>query len=170
MKKLIIFLMFLMWAGCETTEQHSFKWEGVYDTVSFKVIELDSTTEWVGDLYNTSKYVVDSNGILNFVEGDENLNNPYHCIYDLETKVLVEYNWNTRSWDTVYFCSERGHIRPSVYESTCMYCPDRYEEYADSTVLVSPGCNYITYTCLRCGKKITEKIPDTRTVIWRRVK
>lgn len=157
MKKLILIITILLtstiWFGCETTEPDydgdtgSFKWQGIYDTVSFKVIELDTTTEWIFTM-PPEKWIVDDSGYLKPLR---------------DTTYIMDTTDNP-------ICSERGHIRPSVYESTCMYCPDRYEEYADSTVLVSPGCNYITYTCLRCGKKITEKIPDTRTVIWRRVK
>lgn len=48
MKKLILLIILLsstIWFGCETTEQHSFRWQGVYDTVSFKVIELDTTAD-----------------------------------------------------------------------------------------------------------------------------
>lgn len=67
-------------------------------------------------------------------------------------------------------CKERGHIKPTVYESTAMFCPDRYEEYQDLTVVVHVGCNYIRYRCIRCLQDVEEKEKTVREVIWRKEK
>ncbi len=67
-------------------------------------------------------------------------------------------------------CKERGHIMPSAFFTTAIICPDRIEEYADSTVIVHVGCNMITYKCMRCLQEVKEYEQTTREVIWRKEK
>lgn len=65
-------------------------------------------------------------------------------------------------------CAERGHIQPNVVSKTLLYCPPYYEDSEDSTVLVYPACNWITYRCMRCGQIIEEKEEEVRVTVWRR--
>ena len=65
-------------------------------------------------------------------------------------------------------CERRGHVPGGNIMETLIYCPDYIIDYADSTVLVTPSCNWITYKCKRCGEIIEEKEKEIRTVIWRR--
>lgn len=63
-------------------------------------------------------------------------------------------------------CKERGHIQGGIITSTSMYCPPYYEENEFWTVLVYPACNYISYTCQRCGANISEQEEEQRIIIW----
>lgn len=67
-------------------------------------------------------------------------------------------------------CKERGHIQGGMITSTLMYCPPYYEENDTQTVLVYPACNYISYTCQRCGANISEREKEERIIIWEKGK
>lgn len=65
-------------------------------------------------------------------------------------------------------CLERGHV-PTDYRASLLYCPPYILDYPDSSVMIIPTCNTVSYTCLRCEITITE--PDERVlrqIIWRR--
>jgi len=65
-------------------------------------------------------------------------------------------------------CERRGHVPGGNILSTLLYCPDYVIDYRDSTVLVTPSCNWIVYKCERCGESVEEKEKEIRVVIWRR--
>ena len=76
--------------------------------------------------------------------------------------------WNKLAQPSI--CEERGHIMPDVVSSTLMNCPPRIEETDSSTIKIYPGCNYITYVCLRCGQRVSEKEKEKRVIIWTKIK
>jgi hypothetical protein len=65
-------------------------------------------------------------------------------------------------------CLQRGHIKPEVFQMTSLDCGAYIEDTDTTTIMVYPGCNWITYTCVRCGRDIKEKEPTTRITIWRK--
>ena len=67
-------------------------------------------------------------------------------------------------------CKERGHIQGDAIATTLAYCPPYYEENDTQTVMVYPACNYIDYTCQRCGESLREKEEERRIVIWEKGK
>lgn len=67
-------------------------------------------------------------------------------------------------------CNERGHIMGNICSKTLMYCQPYYEDYVDSTIMIYPACNYITFICNRCREEITQLEPEKREVIWIRNK
>lgn len=67
-------------------------------------------------------------------------------------------------------CKERGHIKSDYMSVTLMYCPPRFVDLPDRTIIVYYDQNEATYFCLRCGKKISEPVqakPDT-VIVWKR--
>jgi hypothetical protein len=67
-------------------------------------------------------------------------------------------------------CEKRGHVRSGVYSSTLLYCPSYIIDTDSTTIEVFPSCNWIGYTCSRCGKQISEREKERRIVIWKRDK
>lgn len=66
-------------------------------------------------------------------------------------------------------CEERGHIIDyATQESTLTYSPPYYLDYGDSTVIVYPNYNRVTYICLRCGRVIVTSGEEKRVKIWQR--
>ena len=63
-------------------------------------------------------------------------------------------------------CEERGHVRGGVYMTTDLFCPSYLIDSLDISYIVYPSCNWITYTCLRCGQQVTEKEPERKEVVW----
>jgi len=68
--------------------------------------------------------------------------------------------------DSTALCQERGHVKGGVMESTMMKAKPYILETDSSTVLITPGVNTITYTCLRCGERVKEKEKETRQILW----
>jgi hypothetical protein len=67
-------------------------------------------------------------------------------------------------------CMERRHVKPCIVMSTNIYCSSYIIDTDSITIQVYPSCNWITYTCERCGKTISEQEPEHRIVIWRKNK
>ena len=65
-------------------------------------------------------------------------------------------------------CVERGHVSGDMVLKTLMYCSPYIEETDSTTYLVYPACNWESYTCLRCGKYITELEKEVRMLIWKK--
>ena len=65
-------------------------------------------------------------------------------------------------------CKIRGHVPSGVVQSTGRYCPPYYEDTEDATYMVYPACNYHTFTCMRCGKEVTQKSKEKRILIWQK--
>jgi len=65
-------------------------------------------------------------------------------------------------------CQERGHVKGGIVMTTYMYCSPYLVENDSISYMVYPACNYITYTCKRCGKLIEEQESERRVVIWRK--
>jgi len=79
---------------------------------------------------------------------------------------LVGYGQN----DTIVnkICQERGHVSGGYVMKTLMYCQPYIVETDSTTIMVYPACNWESYTCIRCGKYVTEKEKEQRVVIWRK--
>lgn len=65
-------------------------------------------------------------------------------------------------------CDIKGHVSNGIGSVTLAYCEPYLIDTDTCTIMVYPSCNYMTYSCLRCEKIITEKIPERRVVIWRK--
>jgi hypothetical protein len=65
-------------------------------------------------------------------------------------------------------CEERGHLPGGFITKTLAYCPPYQIDYDDSTVMVYPACNSITYTCSRCGERVSEREKERRVLIWKK--
>jgi len=67
-------------------------------------------------------------------------------------------------------CNERGHVKSESCISTLMYCEPYVVDTDSTSTIVYPPCNWITYTCLRCGATFSEKEKEQRVVVWRKPK
>lgn len=67
-------------------------------------------------------------------------------------------------------CKVRGHVPGGTCTTTAAYCPPYLVENDTISYMVYPACNYIRYTCQRCGQYISEREKETITVIWRKSK
>lgn len=65
-------------------------------------------------------------------------------------------------------CKVRGHVSGGMVSTTCLYCEPYTIDTDSSTIKVYPACNWISYTCARCGEYVSEKEKERREVIWRK--
>jgi len=89
--------------------------------------------------------------------------------------LVVCYSFSYGQSDTIKIdttinkmCLERGHVSSGVVSSTLMYCPPYTIDTDSTTIQVYPACNWISFTCKRCGKPVSELEPERRVVIWRK--
>lgn len=89
--------------------------------------------------------------------------------------LVVCYSFSYGQSDTVKIdttvnkmCAERGHVSSGVIMSTAMYCPPYTIDTDSTTIQVYPACNWISFTCKRCGKSVSEREQERRVVIWRK--
>ena len=72
----------------------------------------------------------------------------------------------------VDMCAERGHIQggAGLVTMTAVCGSSRYVDLPDRTLLIWNDLNTTTYTCGRCGKRITtEPAKPCTTVVWQRL-
>ena len=65
-------------------------------------------------------------------------------------------------------CDERGHVMSGTFMKTLMYCAPYTIDNENETIMVYPACNTVTYTCGRCGKRVSEPEKERRVTIWSR--
>ena len=77
---------------------------------------------------------------------------------------------DTTKIDTTYnkICVERGHVKSGLTMSTSMYCPPYIIDTDSTTIQIYPACNWIYFTCKRCGKSVSEREAERRVVVWRK--
>ena len=85
----------------------------------------------------------------------------------LLTLILILFSINCIGQKSNKLCDTRGHVLSEPYGSTAMYCPSYLIDTDSFTIKVYTACNWISYTCSRCGKTIYEREPERRDTIWK---
>jgi hypothetical protein len=87
---------------------------------------------------------------------------------DISYASYYKHTFDSLAPDTAInkICAERGHVSGGLFMVTGMYCTPYLIETDSTTIIVYPACNYETFICLRCGKKVTRLEKERRVVIW----
>lgn len=56
--------------------------------------------------------------------------------------------------ESIATCAKRGHVMGDAVMKTLKYCPPYLIETDSSTVKVYPACSHISFTCMRCDKRV----------------
>ena len=92
-----------------------------------------------------------------------------HNLMLIDNKSNVHIYNNSFTVDSINkVCAERGHVKGNDMESTLVYSEPYVVDTDSTTVIVYLGGNRISYTCLRCGKRVVEYEKERREVIWKK--